>query len=169
MTDNPLHILLIKPNANDIAVFQRALENGGLDCNLKASHRAEEVERLLSNTDGDFDLVVVDFELPGLNGLEFYLRMRREKTLPPFVMLISPGCESLVLPAIQAGFYDYILKDAQMGYLKLLPAILTTAVNRHAQDQVRRTVRSALKGTKDELEQEAQKRREDDQVDHGHR
>lgn len=158
MTDNPLHILLIASNEYDTAVFQHALENGGLDCNLKASQRAEEAERLLNNTDGDFDLVVVDFDLPDINWLEFYHRMRRKKTLPPFVMLISSGSESLVMPAIQAGFYDYILKDAQMGYLKLLPVILTTAVNRHAQDQARRAVRSALKSTKDELEQEAQKR-----------
>jgi len=158
MTDNPLHVLLIESNEHDIAVFQHALEKGGLNCAVKTSQRAEEAERLLNNTDGDVDLVVVDFDLPGINGLEFYKRMCRKKTLPPFVMLISPGSESLIMPAIQAGFYDYIVKDAQKGYLILLPVVLTTVVKRHAQDQARRSVKSALKITKDELENQVQER-----------
>jgi signal transduction histidine kinase len=72
------------------------------------------------------------------------------------VVLVAAGSESIVEQAIQAGFSDYIVKDAQMGYVNLLPVVLNKAVKRHAHDEARRAVRSALKTSKGELEQEVQ-------------
>jgi len=158
MTISPLRILLIEDNEHDLDAFQHGMKKGDLDVRVEICKRAEDAENLLKNADNAFDLVVVDFDLPGINGLEFYKRMCRKKKLPPFVMLIGAGSESIVGQALQAGFNDYIVKDSQMGYLDLLPVVLDTAVKRHVHDQARRAVKSALKITKEELEQEVQKR-----------
>lgn len=82
------------------------------------------------------------------------MKMGRQKSLPPFVMLTGAGSESLVVKALQAGFYDYVVKDAQMGYLNLLPAVLRRSLQRHAHDRSRRNVKSA----KDELEYKVRER-----------
>jgi DNA-binding response OmpR family regulator len=101
---------------------------------------------------------VLDFDLPGMNGMDFFKKMKRKKNLPPFVMLTGAGSEKLVVQALQAGMYDYVVKDSQMGYLNLLPVVLNTALQRYAHDQTRREAKASLRKAKDELEQKVRER-----------
>ena len=134
------------------------MKMGDVDCRIAFCERAEEADGLLKSTDGAFDLVVLDFDLPGMNGMDFFKKMKRKKNLPPFVMLTGAGSEKLVVQALQAGMYDYVVKDAQMGYLNLLPVVLNTALQRYAHDQTRREAKASLRKAKDELEQKVRER-----------
>jgi signal transduction histidine kinase len=154
----PLHILLIEDNEHDRMAFQHAMKMGGVEFTLTVCERAEEAENLLKRADDAFSVVVVDFDLPGMNGLDFFMKMRRYKRLPPFVMQTGAGSETVAVKAIQSGIYDYIVKDTALGYLNLLPVVLTKAVQRHAHDLARRAAKAALKKAKDELEHKVQKR-----------
>jgi signal transduction histidine kinase len=149
---NPLHILLIEDDEHDRAAFQRRMQRGQIDCRLTVCERAEEAENLLTKGNDVFNLVVLDYDLPGMNGLDFFMKMKRRKDLPPFVMLTGPRSENLVVKALQAGMYDYVIKDAQMGYLNLMPTILTAVVQRHDHNRARRAAKAASKKGKDELE-----------------
>jgi signal transduction histidine kinase len=155
---NPLDILLIEDNEHDRIAFQRAMKMGDVDCRLAICERAEEARDLLESVEKAFDLVVLDFDLPGMNGLDFFKIMKRKKNLPPFVMLTGAGSEKLVVEALQAGIYDYVVKDAQMGYLSLLPVVLNNALQRFAHDGARREAKAALKKAKDELEHKVRER-----------
>jgi signal transduction histidine kinase len=154
----PLRILLIEDNEHDRIAFQRAMKMGDLDCRLTICERAEEAENLLHDGDDAVDLVVLDFDLPGMNGLDFFRKIRQRKYLPPFVMLTGAGSEKLVVKALRAGMYDYIVKDAQMGYLNLLPVILRTAMQRHTLDLARREAKIALRKAKNDLEHKVRER-----------
>jgi DNA-binding response OmpR family regulator len=134
------------------------MKMGDVDCRIAFCERAEEADGLLKSTDGAFDLVVLDFDLPGMNGMDFFKKMKRKKNLPPFVMLTGAGSEKLVVQALQAGMYDYVVKDSQMGYLNLLPVVLNTALQRYAHDQTRREAKASLRKAKDELEQKVRER-----------
>jgi signal transduction histidine kinase len=155
---NPLRILLIEDNEHDRIAFERAMKRGRMDCSIQFCERAEEAENHLNSGDAGFDLVVVDYDLPGMNGLDFFRKMRFLKNLIPFVMLTGAGSESVAVEAMLAGFYDYLVKDAQMGYLNLLPVVLSTTLRRHEQDQARRAAKKALKKAKDELEHKISER-----------
>ncbi|MEJ2168153.1 MAG: response regulator [Desulfobacterales bacterium] len=157
----PLHILLIEDNEHDRMAFQRALKTERIDCDLTPCQRAEEARDLLKRGDASFDLVVLDFDLPGMNGLEFFKQMRRKQDLPPFVMLTGAGSERLAVKSLQAGIYDYVVKDSGMGYLNLLPLVLTRAVQRHANDLARRSAEAALKKAHTELELKVRERTAD--------
>lgn len=159
----PLHILLIEDNEHDRMAFQRAMKKERIDCDLTICQRAEEARDLLKLKRGDppFDLVVLDFDLPGMNGLEFFEKMRRQQDLPPFVMLTGAGSERLAVKSIQAGIYDYVVKDSGMGYLNLLPLVLTRAVQRHTNDLARRSAEAALKKNRTELELKVRERTAD--------
>jgi signal transduction histidine kinase len=155
---NSLNILLIEDNEHDRVAFQRAMKMGDVDCRIAFCERAEEADDLLKSADGAFDLVVLDFDLPGMNGLDFFKKMKRRKNLPPFVMLTGAGSEKLVVQALQAGMYDYVVKDAQMGYLNLLPVVLHTVLRRYDYDRVRRQAKLALRKAKDELKHKVRER-----------
>ena len=154
----PLNILLIEDNEHDRVAFQRAMKMGDVDCRIALCERAEEAVDLLKSTDGAFDLVVLDFDLPGMNGLDFFKIMKRKKNLPPFVMLTGAGSEKLVVQALQVGIYDYVVKDAQMGYLNLLPVVLYSVLRRYADDRSRHQAKIALRKAKDELEHKVRER-----------
>jgi signal transduction histidine kinase len=157
-TTNPLRILLVEDNEHDRIAFERAIKRGKMDCRIQFCERAEEAENHLAGADVGFDLVVVDYDLPGINGLDFFRRMRPLKDLIPFVMLTGAGSENVAVEAMLAGFYDYLVKDAQMGYLNLLPVVLSRALRQHKHDQARRAAKKALKKVKDELEQKVTER-----------
>jgi signal transduction histidine kinase len=155
---SPLRILLVEDNEHDHIAFQRTMKKKYKNCIITACERAEEAEKVL-NTAGDaVDLVVVDFDLPGMNGVDFFKKMKGKKNLPPFVMLTGAGSEAIAVKALLAGMYDYVVKDAQMGYLNLLPVVLNTVLRRHSQDQARRKAKADLKKAKDDLEYKVQER-----------
>jgi len=60
----------------------------------------------------DFDLVISDWNMPILNGLELLVEMRRLDPLKdiPFIMLTAEGSISQVKKALKAGVNNYIIK-----------------------------------------------------------
>jgi signal transduction histidine kinase len=156
-----LHILLIEDNEHDRIAFQRAIEKECAGCDLTVCERAEEAENLLKGGDIAFDIVVLDFDLPGMNGLDFFKKVRRQKNLPPFVMLTGAGSERLAVKSLQAGIHDYVVKDTGLGYLNLLPVVLTGAVRRHTNDLARQAAEAALKRAHAELESKVRERTAD--------
>lgn len=60
----------------------------------------------------DIDLFLVDWNMPGLNGLEFTKKIRAtqkyEKT--PIIMITSEAAKYNVMEAIEAGVTNYIVK-----------------------------------------------------------
>jgi PAS domain S-box-containing protein len=149
----PLRILLIEDNEHDRAAFKRALGKSETAFDITVCEKAEEALATLSVNSDSFDLVVVDYDLPGITGLDFYRQQQHLKNLPPFVMLTGAGSENLAVKALQAGMYDYIIKDPGLGYLKLLPLKLVNVTQRKSERQARRQAQVALKKAHDELEQ----------------
>lgn len=56
------------------------------------------------------DLVVTDFKMPGISGLEVLTELVRSHPELPVIMLTAYGDVSLTIKAIQSGAYDYIEK-----------------------------------------------------------
>jgi len=156
-----LHILLIEDNEHDRIAFQRAMKSERLDCDITVCQRAEEAERLLMRPEHPFDIVVLDFDLPGINGLDFFKKVRGQQNLPPFVMLTGAGSERLAVKSLQAGIHDYVVKDTSLGYLNLLPVVLTGAVRRYTNDQARLAAEAALRKAHHELELKVRERTAD--------
>ena len=72
-----------------------------------------------------FDIVLIDYTLPGMNGLDV-LQQLRETTeiLPATIMLTGTGDEQVAVDAMKSGADDYIVKDVQGIYLELLTQII---------------------------------------------
>jgi PAS domain S-box-containing protein len=155
---SPIRLLLIEDNEHDQFAFERSLRNSETAFEISVCERAEEALEILTASRDSFDIVVVDYDLPGITGMDFYRKMQHMNRLPPFVMLTGAGSENLAVEALQAGFYDYIIKDPGQGYLPLLPLKLADVKQRKSDRRARRKAQVALKKARDELEDQVAKR-----------
>jgi len=64
------------------------------------------------------DLVLTDFQMPGINGLEVIAEISRLKLNIPVIMLTGYGDVSLTIKSIQKGAYEFLEKPTKPEVLK---------------------------------------------------
>lgn len=64
-----------------------------------------------------FDVVLLDFAMPELDGLEVLRRIKRLEQSPMVIMITGYGEVALVVEAIKEGAYDYLLKPPDPDHL----------------------------------------------------
>lgn len=57
-----------------------------------------------------YDLIISDWEVPGLNGLDFLKEVRKIEPEVPFLMVTGHSSKKLVVNAIRAGVDDFLVK-----------------------------------------------------------
>ncbi len=67
-----------------------------------------------------FDLVVTDFRLPGMNGLEFLQAIKRVDAMLPVVVMTAYGSVESAVEAMKIGASDYVLKPFSFDELVLI-------------------------------------------------
>ncbi|MFC1863355.1 PAS domain S-box protein [Thermodesulfobacteriota bacterium] len=127
-----IRILLVEDSEHDFIAFRRTLRKSRIPIEITHYVRAEDaLERLMMDSSG-FDLVVTDYKLPGMSGLEFCKTLLGGYLSLPVVILIGTGSNGLGVEALKAGVDDYLIKDPNQGYLEHLPIILVDAVRKHS-------------------------------------
>jgi DNA-binding NtrC family response regulator len=67
-----------------------------------------------------YDLVVTDFKLPGMNGLEFLQAAKRIDAHLPIIIMTAYGSVESAVEAMKAGASDYVLKPFSLAELILV-------------------------------------------------
>jgi diguanylate cyclase (GGDEF)-like protein/PAS domain S-box-containing protein len=73
---------------------------------------------------------LIAYELPVLGGLEVLRRLAQLDGAAPAIMILGQGQEKAAAVALQNGAADYLIKDAGMGCLELLPLLIERALQR---------------------------------------
>ena len=68
----------------------------------------------------DYDLAILDIEMPGLNGIELLKRIKRKDAGLNVVMITAYGSLQSAVEAMRLGAYDYLTKPFQMDEIKLV-------------------------------------------------
>ena len=63
------------------------------------------------------DLILLDIQMPGGNGIDICQRLRRTGFAKPIVMLTAKGAEGDIVLGLEAGANDYITKPLRLGEL----------------------------------------------------
>ena len=129
-----LRVLYAEPNAVDLDLTRRHLARTAPHIRLTAvpdavlalSHLPPDASQSC-----DFDVVLLDFRLPGMDALEAARTIRSERGLDvPLVVVSGRGDEQVAALALQIGVDDYVAKHP--GYLDQLAPILEKAYRQHA-------------------------------------
>jgi len=87
-----------------------------------------------------FDCVVSDYDMPGLDGLEFLERVREASPDLPFVLFTGKGSEEIASEAISAGVTDYLQKETGSDQFTVLANRVENAVaQRRAEREAERS------------------------------
>jgi DNA-binding NtrC family response regulator len=105
------------------------LERSGFEVQVAGS--AEEGLQLLESFKPDS--VLLDFQLPGMNGLELLGRIRDFDPSIKLIMMTGHGSIELAVEAMRAGAYDFLTKPVSLAKLKLL---LERALGEERRDEV---------------------------------
>ena len=77
-------------------------------CSLKVLETAEEGIEALQNQ--DYDIIVTDYRLPGMDGLEFLKRIQDSHPQAMKILITAYRSEDVVSEAIRIGIHDFIDK-----------------------------------------------------------
>jgi serine phosphatase RsbU (regulator of sigma subunit)/FixJ family two-component response regulator/anti-sigma regulatory factor (Ser/Thr protein kinase) len=113
------------------------------------------LERILAI---DYDVIVTDIKMPGMDGLALLDKIRMLRPDTPTVLITGHGEHDLAIQALRAGAYDYIQKPIDRDYIiaSLRRAVQVRALKRQITDQ-----QAALERHATELEQTVQARTQD--------
>jgi DNA-binding NtrC family response regulator len=67
-----------------------------------------------------FDLILLDYKMPGLNGLETLAEIKRAQIRTPVIVMTAYGTTETAIEAMKLGAYDYLLKPFDAEGLKRL-------------------------------------------------
>lgn len=127
-----LSVLYVEHHKNDVDLTQLFLTKNAPYIHLAKVSTGEEALKLLpENEDEDckFDVLLLDYRLPGLNALEISKQIRIERKLSLAIVIVTgQGDESIAVEALKIGVDDYLVK--QNNYLLRLPSVLTSAFRR---------------------------------------
>jgi two-component system OmpR family response regulator len=100
-----MRLLIVEDEVDLADGLKRALEEQGYACDLAR----DGPEGLLSAESSDYDLVLLDLMLPGLDGRELLRRLRRHRRVPVLV-LTARDAPSDKVELLNAGADDYLTK-----------------------------------------------------------
>jgi len=127
MPKEPIHLLLMDDSPADAELFRRKMESAS----LVVDHAPDGERGLALYHSGDYDLLVLDNDMPGLDGLGVLRRLASRGPLPPIVMVTGCGNEQVAVEALKLGALDYVVKDVEGIYLDLLPMVIERALRQH--------------------------------------
>ena len=105
-----LQILYVEDDPNDQVILGRSLDkNLGIDFDLVMAKTG--IEGLEKLKEIEFDLVLLDYKLPDMTGLEFLDKMRKGRFETDVILITSQGSERIAVDAMKRGVRDYVTKD----------------------------------------------------------
>jgi len=131
-------ILLIEDNPDHRMLECRALQALGDGTRIVAVDTA--LEGLAALEYEEFELVIADYRMPGMDGLQLVHLLNERHVDVPVVIVTGLGDERVAARALGEGAYDYVIKES--GYLTLLPSIAERAITafrtQHQLDEARK-------------------------------
>ncbi len=105
-----LRILLIDDDKAFIDVIALRLRE---ECHHQTTvvYSAVEALQKLETMSAGVDVILVDYEMPEMNGIEFLRWMRANNKKTPVIVLTALSSERLASEAMKLGAYDYLRKE----------------------------------------------------------
>jgi CheY-like chemotaxis protein len=123
---NILNILLIEDDAIEVMKFNRVLSNLDIHHKIIEANNGEEALEFLKDRTITPDIIVLDLNMPKLNGIEFLRILKDDPILKyiPSIVLTTSSNHSDLLECYKIGIAGYLIKplkyDDYMNRIKKL-------------------------------------------------
>jgi len=135
---NPVKVLHLEDSDADHLLVKRALAGSQLHFSIV---RADDKQSLLASLMGqEFDIVLMDYRLPGFTAMDAWTELSKLSATPPCVIVSGAIGEAAAVAAIQSGITDYLHKDN----LKELARVILRALKLHQSEKERQRTADAL-------------------------
>lgn len=109
MFENLHKVIIIEDSEDDVEFYQRLLKKI-CECHITVFSSVQEALSSFENL--EYDLILLDYHLPGLTGVNFLqkLKERNISLKGPIITLTGQGSENVAVEFMHLGVTDYILK-----------------------------------------------------------
>ncbi len=127
MPDGRIAVLLVEDDADQAELVTRTLRRQ--DSPFIVTTVRDGPACLDAMTISSYSIILLDYSLPRMTGLEVLAEIRRRGALTPVVMVTGQGDERVAVEAMQTGAADYIIKSG--GYLTTLATVIRKVLKQH--------------------------------------
>jgi len=113
-----IKILAVDDSVTMRRIITNTLKRAGYADVVEAEDGVDALAKL--QVEGDIDLILTDWNMPNMNGLEFVKMVRSDPRFSgiPIIMVTVRGVKEEVLEAMKAGVNNYIVKPFTPQVLK---------------------------------------------------
>ncbi|MBF0474050.1 MAG: PAS domain S-box protein, partial [Nitrospirae bacterium] len=140
-----IKVLLVEDDLIDQMAFKRMVKDSGLSYDYAVAGCVSEAKEML--TASNFDVIITDYMLPDGSAFDVI----SIKTDAPIIFATGAGDEGTAVNAMKAGAYDYLIKDHERNYLKILPVTVEKALKSKEAEQRLRLLNAAVENANDSI------------------
>jgi two-component system, sensor histidine kinase and response regulator len=148
----PLRVLIVDDDPALLLALPETLRlrMGGVTVET-ADSAAAALDRIAAR---DYDAIVTDIKMPGMDGLALLAEIRTRRPGTPTLIITGHGENELVVHALRGGAYDFIQKPIDRDYFV---ASLYRAIREHVLNRQVKNRQVALESWAEELERMVEK------------
>ncbi|MBJ2175405.1 response regulator [Aureibaculum sp. A20] len=107
-----LKVLLIEDDLIEVMKFKRAISSLDLNHQVIEANNGEDALKILEEKDNIPDIILLDLNMPKINGIEFLSILKKDSTLKyvPTVILTTSSNQRDLLACYEIGIAGYVLK-----------------------------------------------------------
>jgi len=102
-----MYVLVLDDSKVMLRILKNALIDVGITNIITAVNGSEGLDKFNIY---NFDLILTDWNMPVMNGLDFVKEVRKKNTDIPIIMVTTEGSKKDVIIALKAGVNNYIVK-----------------------------------------------------------
>ena len=128
-TTGPVNVLCVDDDPQFVDLTATFLRQNDEQFSVVTATGAQ--EGLEEYSVGALDCIISDYDMNGLNGIEFLKIIRTEYPDLPFILFTGRGSEEVASEAISAGTTDYMQKGGGTNQYEVLAQRVQNAISRY--------------------------------------